>query len=106
MEQEVMESKVITRLKEMSEEMPSSIDNLKKLVIDQQELIDVIINSDKKERFNDLIESMQKQVQDYLNQIDTLNSRKDALDLFLAKCDNDPELVKLVDEFATVIGLA
>lgn len=99
MEKDVVNEKAF-HLLEMEDSMNEAIKNAKNVKVQQLDLIDLIKNSDKAEKFKDFIEELEKQVEDIDNQIEKLNVRIDAL-----KFVNQYPDKEIIEKLITTLGL-
>lgn len=87
-------------LLEMEDSMKDAIKNAEEVKSQQQELIDLIKNSNKAEKFKSFIGELEKQVEDIDSQIKTLNIRLSAL-----KYVNQYPEKEIIEKLITTLGL-
>lgn len=77
----------LVRLEEMKDSMNETLTNIEKVTKQQEMLIEVIENSDKKDEFKDFCNELKQQVENLGEQKTKLLHRKDLLDRTLFDCD-------------------
>ncbi len=97
---EKIENGKFFHLIEMEDSMEEAIKNAEEVKSQQQELIDLIKNSNKAEKFKEFIEELEKQVKDIDSQIKTLNTRLEAL-----RYVNQYPEKEIIEKLITTLGL-
>lgn len=93
------------RLEEMSEAMDVSIANANKVAKEQALLIEVIKASDKADKFEDFVESCEKQIESLKAQATALAMRNALLKQVVAKCKADENISKAVSMLLEALGV-
>lgn len=83
------ENSKLYRLEEMSDSMTQSIDHVRKITQEQEELLAVVKISDKAKTFESFIKEMDETIINNYKQIEVLIGRRDALDKVIKICKND-----------------
>lgn len=92
-----MEESKLYVLEEMNESIESAINNAREVVAKQMDLVDVLRTSSKAAQFEELIKSVDEQINDITNQIDRLTQQNAALVDVIAACRTDSN----IEQFAT-----
>lgn len=99
MSKEIKEGKAF-HLLEMEDSMEEAIKNAEKVKTEQLELVEVIKNSDKADKFKDFIDESEEQIKEIDNQINKLNIRLNALKFV----NNYPEK-EIIEKLIITLGL-
>lgn len=90
---------------EMIDEIDTSIENANAVNAQQFELIVLLENSDKKEKFKEFIESLKGQTNDILNQVNKLKFRRQCLKEVEELCKTNPAASYAVSMLLEGLGL-
>ena len=100
-----MEESKIYRLEEMIDAMAQDKKNAEDVIFQQKELIDVILKSDKAEKFSEFISSMKEQIDNIVNQIKQLDEKSEALKQIVEECKKSDDCAKGVDLLIFATGM-
>ena len=100
-----MEESKIYRLEEMIDAMAQDKKNAEDVIFQQKELIEVILKSDKAEKFSEFITSMKEQIDNIVNQIKQLDEKSEALKQIVEECKKSEDCAKVVDLLIFATGM-
>ena len=100
-----MEYLSFVKLNEMEEELKKSISNIKKVIEQQNLLLDVIDHSGHKKEFKQFVEGVGKANENYGNQLHTLEDKLSKVEGLLSKLSKNESLKQLTDELFSVLGI-
>lgn len=95
----------IFRLEEMLDSMRASIENIKGVKKQQEELIEIVENSDKKEDFKDFIDESKKQIDSLGVQILELSDRVSVWEEIINECYTNDSSKELINKFVYAIKM-
>ena len=93
------------RLEEMSEAMKQSIANAKKVREEQDELVNIVLESSKASKFRDFTKNMEQQIENINKQTETLSVRSALLDNVVKACKDDDKVAEIVTMLVTALGV-
>ena len=92
-------------LEETLDSMKASLDNLQKVQKEQVELIEIVTKAEKKDWCEDFIKEEKEQLGKLQQQKEELNKRKEHLQNVIVKCNENPDIKDVVEEFMIAFGI-
>lgn len=99
------ENSKLYRLEEMSDSMTQSIDHVRKITQEQEELLAVVKVSDKAKTFKSFIKEMDETIINNYKQIEVLIGRRNALDKVIKICKNDENYEEAMTLLLNAFGI-
>lgn len=91
-------------LVEISDEMQKSIETVDRVVAEQNELIQIVVSSDKAEKFESFTNSLQEQIDNGIKQKEQLQKRSLLLSEVIDACQ-DEKIANAISTFAYAFGI-
>ena len=93
------------RLEEMCDAMKQSLDNCSLVIEQQDELIKIVLASEKATNFRNFISDSEKQLERLKEQKSTLSVRQDMLKQVVDACKENKEIARIVTMLVIALGV-
>lgn len=105
MKGEIKMEDYIYRLEEIRDEEFTTIKNVKKVIEEQNKLVELVVNADKDLTFKSFVDKLSESIENYKKQIETLEQKANLLNRVIELSDDDRDIKESINMLIEAIGL-